>query len=247
MGRFHVGALINWRTDEGNSWPVNLYLEGTAKTILAAQPGLVHFSRDEVTERTIKELLVFNSFGVDWSTWKVHIDPPYAELVETEFHADHAKLVLRPCPPSESVDFSATLRFTADLAVANVGVKNCAISVPIQGSQSIDVQISPRVVFASWSPEFKKGTARFFVRGLAPAEPSSVSSISCDGFRAAWAAKDIASTSATGHRTIQVELSLSEPEDPSFDSTQARCVRIGFAGGRTIEVPVYLVAHQERS
>ena len=246
-GRFRVGALIKWRTDNGDSWPINLNLEGTAKTILAAQPGLVQFSRVEVAERTIKELLVFNSFDVDWSTLNVQIEPPYAELVEAKVHADHATLFVRPCPPSEVVDFSATLRFTADLAVANCGVRNCAISVPIQGSQSIDVQVSPRVVFASWSREFKKGTARFFVRGLASAEPTSVSSISCDGFRAAWATKDISSPSATGYRTIQVELSLSQPDDPSFDSTQARCVRIGFAGGRSLEVPVYLVAYQERS
>jgi hypothetical protein len=246
-GRFRVGAVIKWRTDSGDSWPINLYLAGTAKAILTTQPSLVQFSRVEVADRTIKELLVFNSFDVDWSTLNVQIEPPYAELVEAKVHSDHATLFVRPCPPSEMVDFSTTLRFTADLAVAKSGVRNCAISVPIQGSQSIDIQVSPRVVFASWSREFKTGTARFFVRGLASAEPASVSSISCDGFRAAWATKDISSPRATDCRTIQVELSLSEPDDPAFDSTKSRCVRIGFAGGRSLEVPVYVVAHQERS
>ena len=221
-GRFRVGALIKWRTDNGDSWPMNLRLEGTAKTILAAQPGLVRFSRAEVAERTVKELLVFNSFGVDWPTLNVQIEPPYAELIETEYHSDHAKLLLRPCPPSDVVDFSATLRFTVDLTATSRGVKNCSISVPIQGSQAIDVQVSPRVVFANWSRESKTGTARFFLRGIASSQPASVSDISCNGFRAAWATKDIASASATGYRTIQVELSLSDPDDPCFDSTQSR-------------------------
>ena len=246
-GRFRVGGLIRWRTDDGRAWPVNLSLDGTAKTILAAEPGIVQFSPADVAEQRTKEVLVFNSLDVDWSTLNVHIEPPYVELLETTVDADHAKLVLRPCPPSEVVDFSATLRFSADLAAVKGGVRNCAIDVPLQGSRHIDLQVLPRVVFASWSRDVKKGTARFLVRGLDSLTPTSISSISCDGLRAAWATKDISSTNTSGYRTLQVELNLSEPDDPAFDSTQVQSIRIAFVGGRSLEVLIHLVTQQERS
>ena len=118
---------------------------------------------------------------------------------------------------------------------------------PVQGTQSIDVQVSPRVVFANSSRELNQGTARFFLRGLGPEGGSAVSAVACDGFRAAWVAKSSSITHESGYRTIQIELSLSEPEDPSFDSTQVRRVRVGFERGPSVEVPVYLVAQQERS
>ena len=246
-GHFRVSAIVKWKTVDGNPWPLHLHIEGTAKPILATHPGLIQFTHDEVSARSTKELLVFNALDVDWSTLRVEFDPPYAKIIKTELHSDHAKLFLSPCPPSDSVDFSATLNVTANLADANRGVERCAISVPVQGTQSIDVQVSPRVVFANWSRELNKGTARFFLRGLRPEGGSAVSAVACDGFRAAWVAKDLSSAHESGYRTVQIELSLSEPEDPSFDSTQARRVRVGFERGPSVEVPVYLVAQQERS
>ena len=173
-GRFRVGGVIRWRAENSESWPVNLYLEGNAKTLLASQPGLVQFSPGEVADGTIKELLIFNSFDIDWTTLHVEIDPPNAQVVETTIHDDHVRLLLRARLPAEQVDFSATLRLTATLAIANGAVKNCAIVVPLQGSQNIDLQVSPRVVFASWSLESKRGTARFLVRGLAAQLPDSI-------------------------------------------------------------------------
>ena len=246
-GRFRVGGLIRWRAENSESWPMNLYLEGNAKTLLASQPGLVQFSPDEVAEGTAKELLIFNAFEVDWATLHIEIDPPNVEVLETKIHDDHVKLLLRARPLAEHVDFSASLKLTATLAAASGAVKNCAIAVPLQGSQTIDLQVSPRVVFASWSPELQKGTARFLVRGPASESLASISSISCEGLRAAWTTTAFVSLNRTGYNTLQVELRLTEPDDPAFDSRQARRVRIVFAGGRSVEVPVYLVAQQARS
>ena len=48
-------------------------------------------------------------------------------------------------------------------------------------------------------------------------------------------------------RILQVDLTLSEPVDPGFDATQARRVRIAFASGQAVDVPVYFVPHHARS
>ncbi len=246
-GRFRVGGLIRWRTDNGEPWPVNLYIEGTATTILASKPGLIRFPACDATEQSTKELLVFNSQDVDWSTLNVQIDPPYAALVEKSIYSDHLRLLLRPCPPTDLSDFSATLRLSADLQDAQGDIKRCALAVPVQGSQRVRLHVSPRVVFGNWSQELRKGTARFLVRGIPSAGSESISSISCDGFRASWAATDVSTLDATAHHTLQVELSLFDPHDPAFDPKQARRVRIALAGGHSLEVSIYFVAQQERS
>lgn len=246
-GPFRVGGLIQWRTDDGEAWPLNLYLEGIAKTILATQPGLIQFSADDVTGQNCKELRVFNSLDVDWSTMCVDIAPAYAEVVKKTIHEDHVTLLLRPCRPEGVLDFSARLQLTADLMNKDGPVTHCAVAVPLQGVQRIDLQVSPRVVFARWSPDAKKATARFLVRRLASGAADSISSISCDGFRTTWATKDLPVENATAYHTFQIEVNLSDPVDPSFAVTLARHVRIAFSGGRSVEVPVYFVAHQERS
>ena len=246
-GHFRVGGLIRWRAENGESWPVNLYIEGKATTILASQPGIVRFSQTDVAERSIKELLVFNSRDVDWSTSNVQIDPPYVSIVEKSVRSDHIRLLLSASPPSDAPDFSATLQLTAELAEAEGDATRCSLAVPLQGSQNVDVHVSPRVAFANWSREFNKGETRFLVRGLASTSSASVSSISCDGFRSVWAAKDISPLTSTVHRTIQIELDLTNPDNPDFDLTQPRIVRIALAGGRSLEVPVYFVVNQQGS
>ena len=246
-GRFRVGGLIRWRAADGGSWPVNLYIEGTAKTILASQPGLVQFSAADVAEQSTKELLVFHSRDVNWSTMNVQIDPPYAAVVEKSVRSDHMRLLLRPCPPADASDFSATLQLTAELAEAEADVTRSSLAVLVQGSQSLDVHVSPRAVFANWSRAFNSGRTRFLVRGLASTAAAPISLVSCDGFRTQWVAKDISALNSTGYRTMQIELSLSHPDDPEFDLTQARRVRIALAGGQSLEVPVYFVIQQERS
>lgn len=246
-GRFRVGGVIRWRLENGESWPVNLRIEGIAKTILASQPGIVRFSATDVANKSTKELLVFNSREVDWSTLNVQIDSPYATLVESSVHSDHLRLLLRACPPADVSDFSATLRVTANLTEAHGDITHCALAVPVQASQRIGVHVSPRVVFANWSRKFNKGTTRFLVRELTSASPELIASISCDGFRVTWAAKNISPPRATPHHTLQVELGLSSPDDPAFDLTQAGPIHVRLASGRTIEVPVYFVAPQDRS
>jgi len=245
-GRFRAGGLIRWRTENSKSQQVNVSLEGLAKNLLDSQPGLVQFSADDVAQGRSKELLVFNSFDVDWATLNVNIDPPNAEILETTIQDDHVKLLLRARPSSEHTDFAATLRLTAELKQAVGDVTNCAIAVPVHGTQRIDLQVSPHVLFATWSPESNQGNARFLLRGPAPNLTASISSITCDGLRAAWTATEFASLNQLSSSTLQVELSLTEPEDP-FELHQARRVRIDFVGGRSLEVPVYLVARPVRS
>ncbi len=221
---------------------------GPPKAVLVAEPGLIQFSPTEVSaEHNTKEISVFNSQAINWSTLYVHIKPPCADIIETAVHPDHVKLTLRANPSSEEADFSAILRLTADLETAEPGAKTCSLSIPVQGSQHIDIQVLPRVVFASWSRDEQKGAAHFLVRGLKPELSSSISSISCDGFRAAWESKDVLMQNPDESRILQVDLTLSEPVDPGFDATQARRVRIAFASGQAVDVPVYFVPHQARS
>lgn len=246
-GRFRVGGLIRWHAEGGESWPVNLYLEGIAKKILATQPGLVRFSANDVREQKTKDVSIFNSLQVDWSTLNVQVEPPYVQVVEKSVQGDHITLSLQAQPPSGVIDFSTTLRLTANLGLAQGDVKTCSIGVPIQGSQAVDVQVSPRVVFASWSQDQRKGSARFMVWGPASDVPSTIASISCDGFRAAWKSTEVAHAKEPAYRTLQVDLDLSEPADASIDTTKARNVRIALERGQSFEVPLYIVAHQERS
>jgi hypothetical protein len=224
-----------------------MYIDGTATTILAAQPGLVQFSAADVAEKRTRELKVFNSLDVDWSTLRVHIEPASAKLVDTDVRADHVRVLLRPCPPPGVIDFTARVQLDVDLAAPNAGVKHCAVAVAVQGSQHVDVQVAPRIVFGSWSPDTNKGTARFMVRGLTSATSAAISSISCDGFRAAWITKDVSPRKMAPYRTLQIELNLSEPEAPLFDLSVARRVEVVLSTGESLEVPVYLVAQQERS
>ena len=124
-GRFRVGGLIRWRTDDGESWPVNLYLEGIAKAVLVAEPGLIQFSPIDIAEQKPKEISVFNSQAINWSTLYVHVKPPCADIIETAIYPDHLKLKLRANPSTEETDFSAILRLTADLETAEPGAKTC--------------------------------------------------------------------------------------------------------------------------
>ena len=48
-GRFRVGGTIRWHTSSGQSWPVELCVEGTTKPILMAKPGLLQFSAEEIS------------------------------------------------------------------------------------------------------------------------------------------------------------------------------------------------------
>ena len=246
-GPFRVGGVIRWRTDDGESWPVNMYLEGTAKSILVAQPGLVQFSPAEVQARATKELVVFTSDEIDSATLCVDIEPPYAVVVEQSVQSDQIRLSVRPSPPPDMQSFSAILRCTAATAEEHDGVAHCQIAVPMQGSQDVGVHVVPRVVFANWSREFQSGTTRFLVRGLSAAAAESISAIYCDGLSASWAAKEISPANAASRGTLQVEVNLSNPVDPAIDVTQVRHVRIDFKSNQSVEVPVRFVIQHERS
>jgi hypothetical protein len=237
-GRMRVGGTILWRNN-GKSWPVNLYLEGIANTILTTNPGIVQFSPEDASNKNCKELRVSNSVSVDWSSLCIDIEPPYAEVVQRAVHADYVSLFLRPCAPADALDFSATVQIAVDLSG---GTKRAAVSVPLQGRQHVDVQVSPRVVFASWSPNTNRAVANFLLRHLGSDGTRTISSISCDGFATTWESKDIGGA-PTSYRTLRIEMRLAKVSEASLDAGLSRRARVAFSDGQSVEVPLYLVVN----
>ena len=243
-GHFRVGGLVRWKSEAGKPWPVQVFLEGAATGVLTARPGLVQFSREEVAAKSVKDISIYNGVEIDWSQTHFQVDPPYAELVEQKVFADHIRLSLKPCPPTDVVEFSATLHCGATLAPADHGVEQSVLAIPVQGVQAVDLQVMPRAVFGSWSAESKKATARFLVRGRTVGSATDIHAISCDGFEAAWVAREVESSAATEYRTQQIELSLSELSQTASKPSQSRTMHIAFVDGQSLKVPIYLVTHQ---
>jgi hypothetical protein len=242
-GHFSVSGMLLWTVGERKPWPVHLFLEGTANAVLSADPFQIQFSATDIRDQAVKQLSLYSNLPVNWSTLRVHSEPPYVEVTDESSAKDHFKVKLRAVPPTESREFSATLFFTVGLAdPSNAEIKDCSLAVPVNGVQQIGIQVAPSVVLIRFPGNSPEGSAHFILRGNdLPRGPRPIDSIVCDGFEASWELREVTSQSATGLRMLHVDLKLSRRDGVTGDSTRPRRVAIRMVDRVPLEVPLVVV------
>ena len=240
IGAFAHGGQLVWTSSTGKKRPVRLSIHGNAVSAFIAEPSSLLFDCSAVSSSLCRDLRLTSNLPIDWSTLTLSGSSDSFEITESVIEGNGARFKVR-CRLPDDVEISEDSLIASGCLLTNgnstiVPGKQASVVVPVRATQTITLQISPKVaIFTSLKP--RSATATLLLRGqMVTRTASLIDSITSPWCNVAWQLQSLPESNAA-----ILALTLTGPTTP--DREREHYLTIQLTEGGSLRVPYVLVDH----